>query len=73
MLFPFPDHDLHIGGSASLGQVGGFVKLSSSGFKKVERKIGMKEFWGIKVIVVNEHSAETVKNIANYLFKMAQK
>ncbi|EJS56266.1 hypothetical protein ICG_02464 [Bacillus cereus BAG1X1-3] len=33
----------------------------------------MKEFWGIKVIVVNEYSAETVKNIANYLFKMAQK
>ncbi|WP_410985079.1 hypothetical protein [Bacillus cereus] len=30
---PFTDHDLHIGGSASLGQVGGTVKVSSSGFK----------------------------------------
>ena len=30
---PFTDHDLHIGGSASLGQAGGTVKVSSSGFK----------------------------------------
>lgn len=30
---PFTDHDLHIGGSASLGQVGGTVKVSSRGFK----------------------------------------
>lgn len=30
---PFTDHDLHIGGSASLGQAGGSLKVSSSGFK----------------------------------------
>lgn len=30
---PFTDHDLHIGGSASLGQAGGTLKVSSSGFK----------------------------------------
>ncbi|HDR8195947.1 WXG100 family type VII secretion target [Bacillus thuringiensis] len=30
---PFTDHDLHLGGSASLGQAGGSLKVSSSGFK----------------------------------------
>ncbi|PGO84989.1 type VII secretion protein [Bacillus thuringiensis] len=30
---PFTDHDLHLGGSASLGQAGGLLKVSSSGFK----------------------------------------
>ncbi|AAU17121.1 WXG100 family type VII secretion target [Bacillus cereus] len=30
---PFTDHDLHIGGAATLGQVGGSVKAGSSGFK----------------------------------------
>ncbi|PEQ46039.1 type VII secretion protein [Bacillus cereus] len=30
---PFTDHDLHLGGSASLGQAGGSLKVNSSGFK----------------------------------------
>lgn len=30
---PFTDHDLHLGGSTSLGQAGGSLKVSSSGFK----------------------------------------
>ncbi|PFG77848.1 LOW QUALITY PROTEIN: hypothetical protein DL97_5150 [Bacillus sp. YF23] len=30
---PFTNHDLHIGGSPSLGQTGGSFKVSSSGFK----------------------------------------
>ncbi|WP_439033462.1 hypothetical protein ABEV81_24455 [Bacillus paranthracis] len=30
---PFTDHDLHLVGSASLGQAGSSLKISSSGFK----------------------------------------